>query len=29
MKEKIVAIVLGAGEGKRMGSGIPKQYMII
>lgn len=29
MKEKIVAIVLAAGEGKRMGSGIPKQYMLI
>lgn len=29
MKKKIVAIVLAAGEGKRMGSGIPKQYMII
>ena len=29
MREKIVAIVLAAGEGKRMGSGIPKQYMII
>jgi 2-C-methyl-D-erythritol 4-phosphate cytidylyltransferase len=29
MKRKIVAIVLAAGEGKRMGSGIPKQYMII
>lgn len=28
-KRKIVAIVLAAGEGKRMGSGIPKQYMII
>lgn len=29
MRKKIVAIVLAAGEGKRMGSGIPKQYMII
>lgn len=29
MKEKIVAIVLAAGEGKRMGSEIPKQYMLI
>ena len=29
MTEKIVAIVLAAGEGKRMGSGIPKQYMLI
>lgn len=29
MKKKIIAIVLAAGEGKRMGSGIPKQYMII
>lgn len=29
MRSKIVAIVLAAGEGKRMGSGIPKQYMII
>ncbi len=28
-KKKTVAIVLAAGEGKRMGSGIPKQYMII
>ena len=27
MGEKIAAIVLAAGEGKRMGSGIPKQYM--
>ena len=29
MKKKVIAIVLAAGEGKRMGSGIPKQYMII
>lgn len=29
MKEKISAIVLAAGEGKRMGSGIPKQYMLV
>lgn len=29
MKKRIVAIVLAAGEGKRMGSGIPKQYMIL
>ena len=29
MGEKIAAIVLAAGEGKRMGSGIPKQYMLI
>ena len=29
MEEKIAAIVLAAGEGKRMGSGIPKQYMLI
>lgn len=29
MKDKIVAVVLAAGEGKRMGSNIPKQYMII
>ena len=29
MDRKIIAIVLAAGEGKRMGSGIPKQYMII
>ncbi|MGN0416654.1 2-C-methyl-D-erythritol 4-phosphate cytidylyltransferase [Anaerostipes faecalis] len=29
MKDKVVAIVLAAGEGKRMGSGIPKQYMLI
>ncbi|MDD3186671.1 MAG: 2-C-methyl-D-erythritol 4-phosphate cytidylyltransferase [Anaerostipes sp.] len=29
MKKKIVAVVLAAGEGKRMGSNIPKQYMII
>lgn len=29
MHKKVVAIVLAAGEGKRMGSGIPKQYMLI
>lgn len=29
MRKKVVAIVLAAGEGKRMGSGIPKQYMLI
>lgn len=29
MKNKVAAIVLAAGEGKRMGSGIPKQYMLI
>ncbi len=27
MKEKIVAIVLAAGRGKRMGSQVPKQYL--
>lgn len=29
MHKRVVAIVLAAGEGKRMGSGIPKQYMLI
>jgi 2-C-methyl-D-erythritol 4-phosphate cytidylyltransferase len=29
MHKKVSAIVLAAGEGKRMGSGIPKQYMLI
>lgn len=29
MRNKVAAIVLAAGEGKRMGSGIPKQYMLI
>lgn len=29
MGNKVAAIVLAAGEGKRMGSGIPKQYMLI
>lgn len=29
MEKKVVAIVLAAGQGKRMGSAVPKQYLLI
>ena len=29
MKEKVTAIIVAAGSGKRMGSDIPKQFMIV